>query len=826
MNDGWRFHFGDLAERNFNAVHGGRFDVTEWIKAGNNGAAMVGYPDEDWRRVDLPHDFIHETGDYREEHNRIHGSLPTGVGWYRKTFHVPAEDEGKRLSLEFDGVFRDSQVWVNGHFAGRHLSGYTGFAYDITDLLNYGEANSIAVRADATLFELWSYEGGGIYRDVRLVKTDPVHVGHWGTFVRAELSDDHTSAGVVVDTTVKNDAFDAVRCTVRAEVLNGDAVVLSLEGGLEVDAFGEAVSTLTGRLDKPRLWSCDDPHRYTLRTTVLRAGEVVDQTETPFGVRSFRFDADTGFYLNGESVKLKGVCQHQDHAGVGVAIPEAVERYRVDVMKAMGVNAIRTSHNPPSPQLLELCDELGVLVMDEVRMPGTSEEALGQLEDLILRDRNHACVFLWSVGNEEAKLQPFAVGIRVFRRMQHRCHQLDPTRKVTYAMNAGWDRVSVFHDEQGFRFDVFGGNYVCYKGYEVDGRMYDAFHERFPDWPMLGSETGGSASTRGLYLPHQDSAPLSPGETHLKPWMREPKRETFVSAYGETCTPWGYSVEQTWIDCLERPFMCGTFLWTGMDYRGEIYPADWPNVVTCYGLTDLCGFGKDAYHYYRVHWNEEPGMHLFPHWSWSGHDGEVIDVWCYAACAEVELSLNGRSLGRQAMPTYRHVEWAVPFEPGVIEAVGYSADGKEVLRQRHVTAGAPAAVTLSCERTHIDADGRDVAVVTVSAEDADGNPVPVADDMIHFEVTGPAVLLGVGNGDPASHEPDKADHRRLFNGLAQVLVQATREPGEVVLRARAEGMRDATLSLRAAACEPLPWIASLDEATEQEKVETEIDNAL
>ncbi|MEM7809803.1 MAG: glycoside hydrolase family 2 TIM barrel-domain containing protein, partial [Planctomycetota bacterium] len=616
------------------------------------------------------------TGDYSEQHERVHGSLPTGVGWYRKSFHVPDTDEGRRLSLEFDGVFRDCQVWVNGHFVGRHLSGYTSFAFDISDVLHYGEVNTVAVRADATLYELWSYEGGGIYRDVRLVKTSPLHVDHWGTFVHADLADDHKSAAVVVETTLRNAAESADAADVRVDVLAGDVSVLSLTGSTSVPAFGTATVSLDATLDSPRLWSCDDPQLYTLRTTISRGGDVVDVTETRFGVRSFRFDAETGFYLNGDPLKLKGVCQHQDHAGVGVAIPEAVERFRVGVLKRMGVNAIRTSHNPPSPKLLNVCDELGVLVMDEARMVGTSPELMQQLEDLIRRDRNHASVLMWSVGNEEMNVQNTIIGIRQMRRMQQRCHELDPTRKVTYAMNAGWHKISRFHDEQGFHFDVFGANYVCRKAYEVSGTMYDDFHQSFPEWPILGAETGGSASTRGLYLAHQDAAPISESETHIKPQVTNPKRDTFVSAYGETFTPWGYSVEQTWIDCVERPWLAGTFLWTGMDYRGEIYPADWPNVVTCYGLTDLCGFPKDAYHYYRVHWNDEPAMHLFPHWSWTGHEGEVIDVWCYANCSEVELFLNDTSLGRQAMPAMRHVEWAVPFAPGTLKAVGYDQSGQ------------------------------------------------------------------------------------------------------------------------------------------------------
>ncbi|MEM6315270.1 MAG: sugar-binding domain-containing protein, partial [Planctomycetota bacterium] len=367
MNFGWRFHRGDLPVRNFNAIHAQRFDVTEWIKAGNHGPSLPGFPDADWEPVDLPHDFVVATGEFAEEHDRVHGSMPTDVGWYRKTFELPADDFGKRIALEFDGVYRDCQVWVNGHFIGRHLSGYTSFAFDVTDVLNYGGTNSIAVRADATLFELWSYEGGGIYRDVRLVKTDPLHVGHWGTWVRALVAESMDSAELLVDTTVRNDIDRAQTFTLQLDVVDGEDVVLQTEATGEVPAFGEKTFENKGVFDRPRLWSCDDPHQYTLRTTVLRDGVAVDRTDTKFGVRHFHFDAETGFYLNGEPLKLKGVCQHQDHAGVGVAIPPAVEEFRVRQMKDMGVNSIRTSHNPPSPRFLEVCDRLGILVMDEAR---------------------------------------------------------------------------------------------------------------------------------------------------------------------------------------------------------------------------------------------------------------------------------------------------------------------------------------------------------------------------------------------------------------------------------------------------------------------------
>ncbi len=827
FNFDWRFHRGDITRRNWQGIHEDRFEAAEWLKAGNHGPSKPGYPDGDWRRVDLPHDFVIE-GEFTQDANLVQGSLPKDVGWYRKTFSLPAEDQCKRLCLEFDGVYRDCQVWVNGHFIGRHLSGYTSFAFDITDVCRFGDLNCVAIRADAREYELWSYEGGGVYRDVRLVKTHPVHIGHWGTYVRADLPESGDGpADLTVQTTVRNDLDQPVSAAVALTVVDAAGnEVAKAEHPIEINAYGETTREQGLTIAHPERWELDRPYLYRLISKVVIDGHPVDETETSFGLRTLRFDSETGFYLNGKPTKLKGVCNHQDHAGVGMAIPYRLQEWRVEQLKKMGCNAIRTSHNPPTPALLDICDRLGVMVMSENRLLGTSEEMLGQLSDLVRRDRNHPCVFAWSLGNEEMVVQHTEIGVRQMKRMQDLCHSLDPSRPVTYAMNCNWNEIADFHHEMGFRLDVFGANYVCRKPYDVDGKLYDEFHAKYPDWPMLGSETGGSASVRGLYQAEPTDPPV---ELEKSAFWRNPKRKDLVSAYGETCTPWGDTVEVTWKDCVSRPFMAGTFLWTGFDYRGETYPHRWPAVITSYGLMDLCGFPKDACHYYRVWWNDEPSIHLFPHWDWRGREGETIEVWCYCNCAEVELLLNGRSLGRKPMPPYEHVAWEVAFEPGKLEAIGYDSQGKAVVSCHHQTPSNPAAVSLSADRNTLRADREDLAVVTVRVVDDEGRACDNADHLIHFDVEGPGRIIGVGNGNPFSHEPDKANHRRLYHGLCQVLLQTTHDAGEIKLIARSDGLKPCELTLQSQPTSGLAWVASVDPSGDQEdldQVASAVDNAL
>lgn len=834
FNADWRFHLGDIEQRNYAGIHEAAYASAEWMKTGNLGLAKAVYPDAEWEAVNLPHDFLIDTG-FSPEANLSHGSIEPDVGWYRKTFLLPEACQpapGKpspRVWLEFDGVFRDCQVWMNGHFVGRHLSGYTSFQFDVTDLCLEDELNTIAVRADARDFELWSYEGGGIYRDVRLVVANPIHIEPNGTWIRTQASGEALgeSAEVSIQTKLRNALPHnqaAAKALVSVEIKDANGFNVGwAEGTVELIADETTEHTLQAVIKKPALWSPDTPNLYTAVTTVHVDGALTDQTQTRFGVREVSFDAEQGMFLNGEAVKLKGVCNHQDHAGVGIAIPDALQAWRLHQLKEMGCTALRTAHNPPTPALLDLCDEIGLLVMDETRMVGTSHEVLGQMQDLIERDRNHPCVFAWSIGNEEMAVQERLIGVRQMRRMQDTAHKLDPDRPVTYAMNCHWLNIAQCHDDAGFRLDLYGTNYVCREPYDNDGVMYSDFHEQFPDWPMLASESGGSAAVRGVYahgeldVEHQDS-----------PIWSNPERKDLVSAYNETMTPWGSTIQDTWHDCASRPYVAGTFLWTGFDYRGETYPMKYPAVITGYGLMDLCGFLKDSYHYYRAWWTPEPTLHLFPHWNWAGKEGEPIDVVCYTNTAEAELWVSGVSQGRQQVEVNGFPKWRVPFAPGKIEAVGYDAAGNETVRQAIETTGPASTVTLAADRTAYTADGKDVAVITVAAQDEQGRFVPTAQDALSFEIDGPATILGVGNGNPISHELDRATERKLFNGLAQVLVQLTRDAGTVCLTTRGGGLADASITFEAEAGETQPWIpsAAVGDAETTVADKTAIDDAL
>ena len=761
FNDGWRFSRASLVTHemlcfgNPNWISG---EIEVWSKAGNHGISNPANTFVDvWRTVDLPHDFVLE-GEFTSELPTKNGALKGDRVWYVKKFDLPERDRGRRVAIEFDGVYRDCSVFCNGHFVGRHLSGYTSFGFDITDVCTFGGANAIAVHVDATLNELWSYEGGGIYRAVRMVKSDLVHVPQWGVFVRTGNADDPGKAEVEV--TVRNSTYADVSAEIRCRILDRTGVeVARTQAPVSVSVLGDAVKTVTLSVNDPELWSLEAPTLYTMAVDVCVDGKTVDTYQQVFGFRFIRFDPATGFYLNGKPVKLKGTCCHQDHGCVGVAVPPALQVWRVQKLKSYGCNAIRTSHNPPDPALLDCCDRLGMLVMDELRMPGISREQREDMADLVRRDRNHPSVILWSIGNEEGKLQGTEWGVNIFRRLQHIVHQLDPSRQVTYALVGDWFTISEFYDQKDFRVDVFGANYRCRGG----SFCYDDFHAKYPDTPILGSETWGGTCTRGLY--EEDHCPIEKRwlEEKLSAGWKDDKR--YVSAYANWTTPWGYSIEEMWQDCANRPFMAGTFVWTGFDYRGETAPYLWPSVITRFGVIDLCGFYKPVAHYLRAWWRpNEPHIFLMPHWNWEGHEGELIDVRCYANAAEVDLLLNGESLGRKAMPVNGRLDWQVSYAAGELTAVGFDAEANEVSRVVNRTAGPPAAVSLACERVD------NILVVNASIVDAQGTVCPRADNEVTFECDGAVRLLGVGNGNPLSHEPDQGTNRRkAYHGLCQAI---------------------------------------------------------
>jgi beta-galactosidase len=767
----WRFHLGHAndAAQDFGFGRGEEFAKT--------GAFMLplfrpAFDVSAWRQLDLPHDwavelpFENDPELYQQGFKPIGRAYPaTSIGWYRRVFEIPATDHGRRLSLEFDGVFRDCMVALNGIYLGRNLSGYAPFRFDITDFANYGGSNVLVVRVDATEHEGWFYEGAGIYRHVWLEKTAPVHVAPGGTFVSSEV---HAGgATLTLETEVENEGDAPSLCVIVTTVTDpqGKVVARAATPPARVAAWSGRAFTQHIAVRSPALWTVEHPHLYRLTTVIEATGAEVDRLETPFGIRSIRFDADRGLFLNGERVELKGTCNHQDHAGVGSALPDRLQYYRVERLKGMGCNAYRTSHNPPTAELLDACDRLGMLVLDETRMMSSSEEGLSQFSRMIRRDRNHPCVVAWSIGNEEGWVQGAERGALIAAAMKRLARQLDATRLVTEAMNGAWGRgLSAVVDIQGFNY--FQGD-------------IDAYHRDHPHQPTMGTETASTVSTRGVYANDETRG--------------------YVSAYDVNFPPWASTAERWWTYFDARAFLAGGFAWTGFDYRGEPTPYKWPCISSHFGILDTCGFPKDNYFYYQAWWGSAPVLHLFPHWNWAGKEGQEIEVWCHTNLERVELFLNGASLGARDVQRDSHVMWKVPYAAGTLEARG-SKGGQVVLVVKRETTGPAARIELVADRPRIAADGEDLAVVEVHVADAAGRLVPVADDEITFRVSGSGKLIGVGNGDPSSHEPDKGESRRAFNGLCVALVQATKTAGEIQVEATAPGLASGTLTV---VCDPV-----------------------
>ena len=768
----WRFHRGD--------VPGVLVDPPNQSLSPTPDFLRPTYDDSSWQKVNVPHDYIVE-GTFDPKANEAHGYLPVEPAWYRKTITIPATDQGRRLWLEFDGVYRDSQMWLNGHFLGRHKSGYTSFQYDVSDFAKPGSDNLLVVHVDPTDFEGWWYEGGGIYRHVRLVSVAPIHVSPWGVQMVTQVGNPgdgvQADAELQITTTLANDADSSDQATVSSEVLNAaGAVVATGQSAHRIPANGSLDFNQAISLTKAQLWSCERPCLYQLRTSILVGGELVDQTKTQFGVRTIRFDPDHGFFLNGKPVKIKGTCNHQDFAGVGVALPDRIYEMRVQELKEMGANAWRYSHNMMAPELLDACDRLGMLVMAENRHLGDSPEILGQLDSLVRRDRNHPSIVLWSISNEE-KQQGSELGARQGRAMINLIRKLDSTRPVTSAMNNG-----IGHGLTGV-LDVQGFNY--------HPNTYDTIHEKFPKLPLISTEIAAAVSTRGAYGLERFTVPKDTTRYEGTPALCQ------VAAYDVNAPDWAETAEEAWQAVAERPWMAGGFVWSGFDYRGEPTPFDWPAINSSYAILDTCGFPKDSYYYYQSWWSDQNVLHLFPHWNWPGKEGQDIDVWCYSNCKEVELFLNGQSLGKKTMPRYSHLEWQVKYAPGVLSAKGYDEQGNVISQTKVETTGEPAAIVLEPDRTTLTADGADISLVTVKIVDTRGRTVPVASNLVTFKVTGAGQLIGVGNGNPVCHEPDKGKQRSAFNGLCLAIIQSARTRGPIVIQADSPGLKSATVSIDA-----------------------------
>jgi beta-galactosidase len=750
---GWKFFQGHASDPARDLGFGkGQGD---FAKSGEFWFSTQKFDDSKWRDLNLPHDWAVELPFVRDEEQNSHGYKPLGrrypetsVGWYRRTFDIPKEDSSRRIVVEFDGAFRSALVFLNGYFIGRNDNGYAPFRFDLTDFLNYGGKNYLMVRMDASFGDGWFYEGAGIYRHVRLTKTDELHLGHCETFIRTAVKGN--AAALALSTIVQNEGSQAENCRVRWQVVdsNGKVVATADSPQQSVAADGSAAFMANANLTNPALWSPESPNLYSATVTVESTAKARDAERVTFGVRDTKWDADKGFFLNGKPVKIKGTCNHQDHAGVGAALPDRLQAFRIAVLKDMGGNAVRTSHNMPTPEWVEACDRMGMMMMCETRLMSANPEGMAQLEIMIKSYRNSPSIILWSMGNEEWTMMFQPQGVRVVDDMIKRTHELDPTRMCTAAVNTAFD---THFPEQ---LDVMGFNYNL--------KVHDAWHKNHPKTPSVGSETASTVSTRGIYSTDK-----------LRNW---------VSAYDLNHTSWSQLAEEWWKFYATREWLSGGFAWTGFDYRGEPTPYGWPSINSQFGIVDMCGFPKDNFYYYKAWWGSESVLHLFPHWNWEQREGEPVSVWVHSNLDSVEVFLNGKSHGSQKVQPYTHLEWKVPYEGGVLEARG-TKDGKVVLSEKRETAGDPETIRLTPDRTEINADGEDVCVLRVEVLDKEGRPVPTADVPILFKVTGEGGLIGVGNGDPNCQESDKEPKRSLFNGLAQVIVQGNRTPGTITVEA-------------------------------------------
>lgn len=773
LDRGWLFHEGDIP---FPAILGHQMSYNN-AKAGSSwGAASPGYDDSSWPTVNLPHDWAVEQP-FAQTNNISQGYRARGMGWYRRYFRLDPADQGKDIEIQLDGVATHCTVWVNGVLAARNWCGYTSMYIDITPFAKFGsDVNVIAVQVDAVSQEGWWYEGAGMYRHTWLVKRNPVHIETDGVYANP-VRDEKSKSQWTIPMEVILNSSDKVSANVEVESTVTDPagkVVARGQSKAKVDPLRESVAKFTLAVKSPQLWSLERPTLYSVRTVVKRDGALVDEVTTHCGFRTIRFDPNQGFFLNDQHVELDGTCNHQDMAGVGVAVPDSLWDFRVRKLKEMGCNAYRCAHNPPAVEFLDACDRLGLLVMDENRNFGSSPEYLKQLDWMVRRDRNHPSIILWSVFNEEPS-QGSEMGYEMVRRMSDVVKQRDTTRPVTAAQSNS--TLNPINASQAA--DVAGFNYVY--------NEFDRYHVLYPTKPMFSSEDTSTVMTRDEFT--------------------SDRRKAILDSYDDYVLPWGLSHRNAWKQISSRPFVAGTMVWTGFDYRGEPQPLSWPAAGSSFGCMDLCGFPKTAYWIHQAQWiTNRPILHLVPHWNWAGSEGKPIKVFVAANVEKVELFLNGKSLGVKPVDKYQMLTTEVNYEPGTLEAVGYNGD-KEVAHFAVETTGEPAALKMIPDRTSLAGEGCDAEPVTVEVVDAQGRVVPGASQMVKFELTGPGAIIGLNNGDPTCHEPEKGSQHSVYHGLGQVILQsALGGQGQLTLRATTEGLTPAEISLDVTPVPALPAV--------------------
>lgn len=771
----------------------------KFLQGDDSLAYRADYKDQQWSSVNLPHDWSIE-GEFDEAHPATTqgGALPGGTGWYRNSFTMR---DNNNVLIEFDGVYRNSEVWINGHYLGKRPNGYISFRYDLTPYIKKAPGkNIIAVRVDNSQQpnSRW-YSGSGIYRNVRLVFTNPIAaIVPWGIFITTpEVS--RQKAKVNIQTVIKVPGQGKKSVSVYTDILDASGKLIA--GGQSVPvsseewAGDEIKHTYSVSLDNPELWSVDKPYLYKAVTRLISKGKVIDEVTTDLGIRYFHFDPQKGFFLNGKAMKLLGVCNHHDLGALGAAVNKRAIERQLQLLKAMGCNAVRTAHNPPAPELLELCDRMGFLVMVEAfdmwRKKKTRYDYFSDfdkwhkrdLEDMVLRDRNHPSVFMWSIGNE-IREQFDSTGITITKELVGIIKAVDPTRPVTAGLSE-WNPEKNFMYKSG-ALDIVGLNY--------HHEVYRDFQKHYPGKIFLGAENMSALASRGHYDFPSDTLMHWPARSPQK-FVEKGNADFTVSAYDQVSAYWGSTHEETWKIIKEHDYLSGLFVWTGFDYLGEPTPYPWPARSSYFGIVDLAGFPKDVYYMYQSEWTTKPVLHVFPHWNWT--EGQLVDIWAYYNNAdEVELFLNGQSLGtRKKENDALHVMWRVPFRPGVIKAVSRK-NGKTVLVKQIKTAGQPAKIELVADRKLLRAGSKDLSFVTVRILDKDNNPVPDADNLVRFSVEGAGTIEATDNGYQASLESFKKPVRKCWKGMALVIVRSAEKKGNITLKADSENLQPAMLSLK------------------------------
>jgi beta-galactosidase len=773
LDEDWKFHFGHAA----NAEKDFDYSKTALLHKSNVYATTIVHPkfiDSTWQKINVPHDWLVELPFVKSEQVEMdsHGYKPVGgaypetsIGWYRKHFLVDKSNSNKRFEIQFDGIYRNAEIWLNGFYVGTNFSGYIGNSYDVSDYINFEGDNVLVIRVDASQYEGWFYEGAGIYRHVWLHITDKMFIPEDGVFVYADVKD--KKATVTVETTVQNNLLNQANATVYSYITDRKGTVLAKTATQKIKLDSRKDQTIKQQvaIKNPELWSLENPYLYRVVSVLRSDNQIVHQTKTRFGIKTVKFDAKEGFFLNGKPLKIQGTNNHQDHAGIGSALPDYMQYYRIKLLKEMGCNAYRASHNAPTPELLEACDSLGMLVLDEQRLLNSSPEYIDQFTRILKRDRNHPSVFLWSIGNEEQNIQGNEYGKKIAQTLLAIQKDIDPSRTSTYAADMGNDFKGV-------------NEVIPIRGFNYREYAVADYHKDHPNQPLLGTEMGSTVTTRGIYE-KDDTRAYVPDQDITHPW-------------------WASKAETWWKLAAENNYWLGGFIWTGFDYRGEPTPYKWPNINSHFGIMDVCGFPKNIYYYYKSWWTNEDVLHLSPHWNWPDKVGKPIDVWVNSNADEVELFLNEKSLGKKTMERNSHLQWNVLYEPGTLEAIAYKK-GKKITAKIETT-GQATTVVLTPDKTILIADGKDATVVNISITDEKGREVPTANNLLAFTISENAKIIGVGNGDPSSHEADTCKEgnwqRSAFNGKCQVIIQAGKNVGDIKLEAKSNGLKSGAVLLQ------------------------------